>query len=107
MGSSRLSRIGRSLSVFAFAAWLIASAWGADRGLGEPVTTATPNAQICETAVLRNGFSIQYFRREVSGPATRLWLCTGSDAGYVEIPSDQIEGFDREPDCRCRRAAPD
>jgi hypothetical protein len=97
VSSSRLSWIGRSLSGFAFAAWLIAGAWGADRGLGGPATEAAPAAQICETAVLRNGFSIQYFRREVAGLATRLWLCTGSDAGYVEIPSEQIEGFEPAP----------
>jgi hypothetical protein len=97
VSSSRLSRIVRSLSGFAFAAWLIASAWGADRGLGGSATTASPAAQICETAVLRNGFSIQYFRREVAALATRLWLCTGSDAGYVEIPSEQIEGFEPAP----------
>jgi Transglycosylase SLT domain len=97
VGSSRLSRISRSLSVFAFTAWLIASAWAADRGLGGPATAAVPTAQICDDAVLRNGFTIQFFRREITGLATRLWLCAGNDAGYVDIPSEQIEGFEPGP----------
>jgi hypothetical protein len=87
----------RRISVSAFAVWLLASAWGAERELGGPATTAVPAAQICETAVLRNGFSIQYFRREVAGLTTRLWLCAGSDASYVEIASEQIEGFEPAP----------
>lgn len=97
VGSLRLSRIGRSLSVLTFTAWLIASAWGADRGLGGTGTPAAPAAQVCDDAVLRNGFTIQFFRREVTGLATRLWLCAGSDAGYVDIPSEQIEGFQPGP----------
>lgn len=97
MGSSTLSRIGRWLSVFAFTAWLQPNAWGAERELGETATPARSAAQVCETAVLRNGFSIQYLRREVAGLATRLWLCAGSDASYVDIPSEQVEGFEPAP----------
>jgi hypothetical protein len=48
----------------------------------------------CRAAVLRNGFTIEYVRREVTGPATRLWLCADAGAGFVEVPSGQIEGFE-------------
>jgi soluble lytic murein transglycosylase-like protein len=41
--------------------------------------------------MLRNGFAVQFGRREAAGPATRLWLCEG--AGFVEIPTEQIQGF--------------
>ena len=42
-----------------------------------------------EIAVLRNGFSIHFERKEQNGNSTRLY--TG--AGYMDIASDQIESF--------------
>ena len=45
-----------------------------------------------ELAVLRNGFSIRFERKEQSGNTTRLY--TGS--GYVDIASDQIASFEAE-----------
>ncbi|HMC32240.1 MAG TPA: transglycosylase SLT domain-containing protein, partial [Candidatus Angelobacter sp.] len=45
-----------------------------------------------ELAVLRNGFSIRFERKEQTGNVTRLY--TGS--GYVDIASDQIASFEAE-----------
>jgi len=45
-----------------------------------------------ELAVLRNGFTIRFERREQTGNTTRLY--TGS--GYVDIASDQIASFEAE-----------
>jgi soluble lytic murein transglycosylase-like protein len=45
-----------------------------------------------EVAILRNGFSIHFDRKEQIGSSTRLH--TG--AGYMDIASDQIESFEAE-----------
>ena len=45
-----------------------------------------------ELAVLRNGFTIRFERKEQTGNVTRLY--TGS--GYVDIPSEQIGSFEAE-----------
>lgn len=50
-----------------------------------------------DVAILRNGNSIRHEKREVLGPVTRLYL-SGSSNGYIEIPTDQIERFDRDSD---------
>ncbi len=47
-----------------------------------------------DLAILRNGFSIRHERREIVGSTTRLYL--GTDKGYVDIATDQIERFDRD-----------
>jgi len=48
-----------------------------------------------DMAVLRNGNSIRHERREVIGSVTRLYLGDGA-SGYIEIPSDQIERFEKD-----------
>lgn len=45
-----------------------------------------------ELAVLRNGFSIRFERKEQSGGITRLYTGTG----YLDIASDQISSFEAE-----------
>src|ERR1043166_6960594 len=45
-----------------------------------------------EVAVLRNGFSIHFERKEQTGNVTRLYTGTG----YVDIASDQIASFETE-----------
>lgn len=55
----------------------------------------TTTDEECHVAMLRNGFSIQYERREVRGAITRLWLGSGANANYVELPSEQIERFEQ------------
>jgi hypothetical protein len=47
-----------------------------------------------EVAVLRNGFSINFERKEVRGDITRLYL----GGGYVDVPSANIESFETAPD---------
>lgn len=48
-----------------------------------------------DLAVLHNGFSIRYERREIVGPVTRLYL--GSDeTGYVDVPTPEIDHFEHE-----------
>jgi hypothetical protein len=63
-----------------------------------PAGSGTPlgyGPQGCQVALLRNGFRIEYLRREAAGSALRLWLC--GNGGYVEIPSEQIEVFEDGP----------
>lgn len=52
-------------------------------------------ARAADLAVLRNGNSIRHDRREVVGAVTRLYL-SDSATGYIEIPTDQIERFERD-----------
>ena len=94
-----------SLSVSAIA--LAASAFAADRASGGSGTPAGNGPEVCQAAVLRNGFNLLFARREIAGPATRLWLCDGAGAGYVEIPSEQIVGVEpRESAVPLAPAAP-
>jgi soluble lytic murein transglycosylase-like protein len=89
-----MSRLfSRSLFVISLAA----SAFGTDGAPGEPGTPVGDNPAECRAAVLRNGFTIQYARIEAAGPATRLWLCADRGAGYMEIPSGQIQSFEPGP----------
>jgi hypothetical protein len=66
------------------------------------------DSALCHAAaVLRNGFAIPYVRSEAAGPVMRLWLCAEAGAGYVEIPSGQIESFEqRESAIPLAEAAP-
>jgi len=48
-----------------------------------------------DLAILQNGFSIRHERREVMGFVTRLYL-SGDSASFVDIPSDQIERFEKD-----------
>jgi transglycosylase-like protein with SLT domain len=48
-----------------------------------------------DLAVLHNGNSIRHERREVVGAVTRLYL-SSSSSGYVEIPTDQIDHFEKD-----------
>ena len=51
--------------------------------------------QAADLAVLSNGFSIRHERREVRGQVTRLYMDVKGDS-YVDIPTDQIEYFERD-----------
>jgi hypothetical protein len=53
------------------------------------------SARAADLAILRNGNSIRHERRQVVGPITRLYL-SDSGSGYIEIPTDQIERFERD-----------
>jgi hypothetical protein len=84
-----LSEMSRLLSLTFIAVLPAAGVFGADSAPGAP---AGHGAEACQAAVLRNGFTVEYVRREAAGPVTRLWLCAGG--GYAEIPSGQIESFE-------------
>ena len=47
-----------------------------------------------DLAILRNGFSIPHQRREVLGENTRLYLSANGD--YVDVPSNEIERFEKD-----------
>jgi len=66
--------------MFPALAWLILAACGASFA--------------ADLAVLRNGNSIRHERKEVFGAVTRLYTGASGDA-YIEIPSDQIDHFER------------
>ncbi len=59
---------------------------------GAILILAQVSALGAEVAVLRNGFSIRFERKEQTGNLTRLY--TGS--GYMDIASDQIASFEVE-----------
>jgi len=50
-----------------------------------------------EVAVLKNGFSIRYERREVVGSITRLYT-TADGSSFVDVPTDNIEHYEAAPD---------
>ena len=56
--------------------------------------TAIPVAA-AETAMLRNGYSIQFDRRELRGEWTRLYL-SASPSDFVDVRTDEITGFEAE-----------
>lgn len=60
------------------------------------IATLLAGAQISafsgEVAVLKNGFTIHFQRKEQTGNLTRLYTGTG----YMDIASDQIESFEAE-----------
>jgi soluble lytic murein transglycosylase-like protein len=60
--------------------------------IGAVLVLAQLSAFAAEIAVLRNGFSIRFERKELIGSTTRLYTATG----YMDIASDQIESFEAE-----------
>jgi soluble lytic murein transglycosylase-like protein len=62
-------------------------------GLGVLLLAAQLPALCAEVAVLRNGFSIRFERKEQSGETTRLFFARG---GYVDVANAEIASF--EPD---------
>jgi soluble lytic murein transglycosylase-like protein len=53
------------------------------------------SASSAEVAILRNGFSIRHQRHEAREAVTRLYFAESSSS-YVEVPTDQIVGFEAE-----------
>lgn len=71
--------------------------------IGTLLALAQLSAFAGEIAVLRNGFSIHFERKEQNGNSTRLY--TG--AGYMDIASNQIESFQVEETPAAPQAAQD
>lgn len=64
-------------------------------GLSVALVLTSLCAGASDLAVLRNGFTIRHERRKVVGAVTRLY--TGADdKSYVDVPTDQIEHFERD-----------
>ncbi len=59
------------------------------------VISASVGASGADLAILRNGNSIRHERRQVVGQVTRLYL-SDTASGYIEIPTSQIERFERD-----------
>jgi soluble lytic murein transglycosylase-like protein len=59
------------------------------------LTLLAGTARAADLAILRNGNSIRHERRQVEGAVTRLYL-SDSGSGYIEIPTEQIERFERD-----------
>jgi soluble lytic murein transglycosylase-like protein len=58
---------------------------------------ATTQLSAAEMANLRNGFSIRHERHDMQGATTRLFLGSGSDAGYVDVATEEIQSFEPAP----------
>lgn len=54
------------------------------------------SAFAAEVAVLRNGFTIRHQRREVMGATTRLYFESGSQSGWMDVPTAEIAAYQRE-----------
>jgi soluble lytic murein transglycosylase-like protein len=87
--------MSRLLNCSVITVLLTASALRADSVRDGSATPGESGPEVCQAAVLRNGFTLQYVRPEVAGAATRLYVCTEGGTGYVEIPSEQIERFEQ------------
>jgi soluble lytic murein transglycosylase-like protein len=51
------------------------------------------SAGAAEVAILQNGFEIRHAAREQNGVSTRLYLEASREAGYVDVPTQEIAGF--------------
>jgi soluble lytic murein transglycosylase-like protein len=62
------------------------------------------SAAASDSAVLRNGFSILYQRRQIVGANTRLFL-NQDPANFVDIPTAEIDHFENLPDAPIVKAS--
>jgi soluble lytic murein transglycosylase-like protein len=58
---------------------------------------AATQLRAAEMANLRNGFSIRHERHEQIGATTRLYLGADADAGFVDVATVEIDGFEPAP----------
>jgi soluble lytic murein transglycosylase-like protein len=59
------------------------------------LVTSCATCLAADLAILRNGNSIRHERRQILGTVTRLYLGESS-SGYIEIPTNQIERFEKD-----------
>ncbi|HKN34328.1 MAG TPA: lytic transglycosylase domain-containing protein [Terriglobales bacterium] len=64
-------------------------------GLSVALVLTSLCARASDLAVLRNGFTIRHERRTVVGTVTRLYT-SADDKSYVDVPTEQIEHFERD-----------
>lgn len=55
------------------------------------------NLHAAELANLRNGFDLRHDHHEVVGATTRLYMSADPAGGYVDVPTDQIAGYEPAP----------
>lgn len=60
------------------------------------IAALSASAFAADVAVLRNGFNIRHQRREVMGATTRLYFESGSQSGWMDVPTAEIAGYQRE-----------
>ncbi len=89
--SKVVSAAALAKSIWAFMAW----EWKQFVASMVALAAIAAPARAADIAVLSNGFSIRHERREVVGTTTRLYLTSGS-TGYVEVPSSQIDHFEKD-----------
>jgi len=63
-------------------------AWAAD--------TASPGMQVVYDAVLRNGFTIRHDHQEKLQGVTRFYLSADPNAGFVDVPTEEIVSVERQ-----------
>lgn len=78
-----LNFLKRGLLLIAFAT----AAWAAD--------AASPGMQVVYDVVLRNGFTIRHHHEQKLQDVTRLYLAADPNAGFVDIPTEEIVSVDR------------
>jgi soluble lytic murein transglycosylase-like protein len=61
-------------------------------------------ALAADSAILRNGFSIQHHHRQTLGTVTRLYL--DNDQSFVDIPNSEIDHFESAPDSPASQPTP-
>jgi soluble lytic murein transglycosylase-like protein len=71
----------------------LSSRFLASRFLAGILTLLSLPCFAAEVAVLRNGFTIRYERREVMGGVTRMYV-SADGSSYVDVPTAEIEHFE-------------
>jgi soluble lytic murein transglycosylase-like protein len=71
--------------VYALAAFLLIALFGVSQ------------LHAAEFADLRNGFTLRHDHHEVVGETTRLYMSADPGGGYVDVPTDQIAGYEPAP----------
>src|SRR5215469_60218 len=74
-------------------------------GVGVLLLLGVISASASDVAILRNGFSIRHESREAIGSTTRLYT-RADKSSYVDVPTDQIERFDKDLTPMAEVAAP-
>ena len=61
------------------------------------VLSAASQLHAAELADLRNGFTLRHDHHEVVGETTRLYMSADPSAGYVDVPTEEIAGYEPAP----------
>ena len=65
--------------------------------VGLVLALAAVQLPAAEMANLRNGFGIRHERHESMGDVTRLYLTSETSGSFLDVATDQIEGFEPAP----------